>query len=109
MARKPKAETGAREVPAPVPSATVAEPVVLAEPGVPPEPPAPPPPVAEPVPTILRVTGPRQGRWRSGPTLAARFYTADPIDHLIADLSLEDIAALEADPVLNVERIIPET
>jgi hypothetical protein len=46
------------------------------------------------------VRGPAHGRWR-----ANRHFTAEETTIKLADLSDEDLAAIEGDPVLNARRI----
>lgn len=52
---------------------------------------------------VWRITGPKKGRWRVG-----RFFTKEPEDISIDDLSEDDLKALEADPRLTVELIEPD-
>lgn len=46
---------------------------------------------------LVTVTGPRQGRWRAG-----RRWTSEPVTMPLADLSDDEMAALQADPTLTV-------
>lgn len=50
---------------------------------------------------IVRVTGPKRGRWRAG-----RHFTAEPQDILIGDLTEDDLQALVDDPKLTVVGVV---
>lgn len=59
---------------------------------------APPSTPSEAKPKTVVVTGPAKGRWRIG-----RHFTAEPVSIDEADLTAEQIEALQADPALTVE------
>lgn len=54
-------------------------------------------PEAKTEPVVI-VTGPKKGRWR-----LKRHFTKTPVTIVMADLSEDDLAALQADPKLHVE------
>lgn len=49
---------------------------------------------------VVRVIGPKKGRWRAG-----RFFAAEPVDIPGDDLRQDDLNALRGDPKLTVEMI----
>lgn len=49
---------------------------------------------------VVRVTGPKKGRWRAG-----RHFTAEPVDIPMDELTGDELAALEADPKIEIEPI----
>jgi hypothetical protein len=58
-------------------------------------------PATNPASTMLvRVTGPKRGRWRAG-----RHFGPEPVDIAAGDLTEAEIAALAGDPALSVEMI----
>jgi len=51
---------------------------------------------------ILRVTGPKTGRWRAG-----RHFTSEPVDIPVTDLTKAERVWLEADDRLTVVLVVP--
>lgn len=50
---------------------------------------------------VVRITGPKKGRWRAG-----RRFTAEPVDIPLDDLTKDKATAFNDDPTLSVE-VIP--
>lgn len=60
----------------------------------------PPDPETPPFGLVVRVTGPRKGRWRAG-----RFFTRETVEIPLEELTEDEKAALIADPKLTVETV----
>lgn len=62
------------------------------------------PSVLQPAPAqigdVVRITGPRQTRRRAG-----RVFGRDPVDIPLGELSEDELAMIEADPLLSVQHI----